>query len=75
MWNYKKIYWQKWINNGINNSSGDYIIFVDPDDYISTDLCENMRIYLNDNRNVDIVLFKYTKNKNLLGTIRNYYLQ
>ena len=58
-------------NNGINNSSGDYIIFVDPDDYISTDLCENMRIYLNDNRNVDIVLFKYTKNKNLLGTIRN----
>ena len=41
-------------NNGIEASKGDYIIFLDPDDYIERDMLDKMSEYM-EKENVDIV--------------------
>jgi len=46
-------------NNGMNKASGDYVWFVDSDDWISTDALKILMPYL-DGKN-DIVSFAYTK--------------
>lgn len=67
-------------NWGIRNALGEYLIFVDSDDYIEIDTCERFLIYTKDN--VDIILgnareinnqkeknivFTYTDNKKYLS--------
>ena len=46
-------------NNGIEASKGDYIIFLDPDDYIERDMLDKMSEYM-EKENVDIVCCGYT---------------
>ncbi|MBR1884238.1 MAG: glycosyltransferase [Clostridia bacterium] len=41
-------------NTGINNSTGDYILFVDSDDYILLDTCEKFAFHIT--YNVDIIV-------------------
>ena len=43
-------------NKGIENSNGEYIIFVDSDDWIEPDMCEKL-YYHAENLNADLVLF------------------
>ncbi len=43
-------------NLGISKATGDYILFVDSDDYISKDLVENLSKYME--QNIDIIKFK-----------------
>lgn len=43
-------------NLGISKATGDYILFVDSDDYISEDLIEKLRKYME--QNIDIIKFK-----------------
>lgn len=43
-------------NLGISKATGDYILFVDSDDYISVELIEKLRKYME--QNIDIIKFK-----------------
>ncbi len=43
-------------NYGVNKATGDYISFVDSDDYIEKDLYKNMEKYMN--MNIDLIKFK-----------------
>jgi len=43
-------------NFGITHAKGDYIMFVDADDYIDTNLLKNMQIYIE--QGIDIIKFK-----------------
>lgn len=45
-------------NNGINKCSGEYIIFVDSDDYLENNLIENMKKILKE-KNTDIIIYDY----------------
>ena len=45
-------------NKGIENSSGDYILFVDADDWLQEDMIEKMVNYI-DSMNVDVVRCNY----------------
>lgn len=47
-------------NNGIKNSSGDYILFVDSDDYIENNMIKEMIDSMN-NESYDIVICSYNK--------------
>lgn len=52
--------YNKWLggarNSGIKFATGDYILFVDPDDYIRFDMCEKLMEYIKIN-DVDLVIF------------------
>ncbi len=57
-------------NVGLDNSNGDYILFVDSDDYIFSDTVESL--YNNAiNNSSDLVIFKFTRN---MDDDRNSYL-
>lgn len=43
-------------NVGIDNAVGDYILFVDSDDYISLNTCEEIEAVLSYNNEVDIIV-------------------
>ena len=45
-------------NIGISYASGDYISFVDPDDYIESNLIEEASKIINSNKGIDIIRFK-----------------
>ncbi len=45
-------------NTGIGYASGDYIYFVDSDDYIESDLIENVSKIIKENEGVDIIRFR-----------------
>ena len=47
-------------NVGIDNAVGDYILFVDSDDYISLNTCEEIEAVLSYNNEVDIIAVSYT---------------
>lgn len=46
-------------NYGIEKSTGDYILFVDSDDYISTSLLDDIKEYINSG--IDLIKFKIKK--------------
>ena len=59
-------------NIGIMLSTGDYLIFVDPDDYVDRNLCSKIYNYLiNHTNKIDLLLFKYTKEKKILSLESN----
>jgi len=45
-------------NTGLDNANGDYVMFVDSDDYIDTNTIENV-MFFNRKYNADIVMFRY----------------
>lgn len=52
-------------NKAIDISSGDYIFFLDPDDYIEPDTLQILADFVNKNKDVDIIQFDYiTSNYN-----------
>lgn len=46
-------------NFGIDKATGEYILFVDADDYIDKDLLSKLQVYMD--KNVDAIKFKLTK--------------
>lgn len=50
-------------NTGINVATGEYIAFVDADDWIAPDFCEKTYEFAK-NKNVDILLFGHTEKSN-----------
>ena len=46
-------------NIGIDNASGDYIIFIDADDYVSPLLCEHLLDSFQNNDDIDLVIAGY----------------
>lgn len=60
-------------NFGISVTSGDYILFVDSDDYIEENLCQKV-INVFEEQNVDIVIFNsdiVDENGNSIGSIKS----
>ena len=52
-------------NKGIKNAVGNYIFFIDADDYISNDTLEKVSYIINNNSNeIDCIVFDYYKVKN-----------
>ena len=47
-------------NWGILHATGDYIIFVDPDDYWDTDFLHDLVDYIKQNKAIDYLFFRYT---------------
>lgn len=47
-------------NTGMNNANGDYIMFIDSDDWIETDTCEKA-INASEKYNADVVFWPYIK--------------
>lgn len=47
-------------NNGMNNTNGDYIMFIDSDDWIEIDTCEKA-INASEKYNADVVFWSYIK--------------
>lgn len=45
--------------NGVNKARGDYVMFIDADDFISDDAISTVFKYLEENRNLDIIQFNY----------------
>ena len=61
-------------NIGINNSKGDFIIFLDSDDLLDKNCLENRLEYIKDNPNNDVWVFSMQEfNENGFGKICNYY--
>jgi len=57
-------------NFGISKANGDYILFVDSDDYIEIDLLEKLENYIKEN--IDVIKFKLkrvAKNGNVLEKV------
>ena len=46
-------------NNGLELATGDYIMFIDPDDWIELDTCELLSQKMNEN--YDVIIFNYIK--------------
>lgn len=55
-------------NAGLNNATGDYISFIDPDDWIETDTYERLNSYL-ENRDIDILRFNAYRKGELLNPL------
>lgn len=53
-------------NLGIEKSNGEFIIFVDSDDYINVNMCSTLIKYMHDNVDMVICGFKEIKNKELI---------
>ena len=45
-------------NNGIDNSTGEYIVFLDADDYIENDYLECLYRELRSENNIDMVIYR-----------------
>lgn len=57
-------------NNGIDNATGDYILFVDSDDYLELNACEKLASKISEN--IDIICFKYNEVKKYKNRIVKY---
>ena len=51
-------------NIGVNESTGDYIIFVDSDDYIEINTCEVFYSLIKTNQHIDVILAKFKQDIN-----------
>lgn len=61
-------------NIGINNSKGDFIIFLDSDDLLDKNCLENRLVYVKENPNNDVWVFSMQEfNEQGLGKICNLY--
>lgn len=61
-------------NNGIKKSTGDWIIFVDADDYLEKDACELLIEKVNDIEDIDVIISKaYFNNEGKKIGTKNYY--
>lgn len=58
-------------NVGIQNATGDFIIFVDSDDFISEKLSETLVTIINETKNIDLIIYGFT-HVNTLGDILFY---
>lgn len=58
-------------NKGIELSKGEYIIFVDPDDYLDVNLCMNAYKFISTGKYFDILYFRFTSNEKMLGKKSN----
>ena len=45
-------------NVGVSHATGDYLYFLDSDDYIEPDLIEELTKIITENKNIDIIKFK-----------------
>lgn len=59
-------------NNGLKFASGQYIAWIDPDDYIADDWYEKISKVISDNKNIEIIFFDYTILKNNKKIIKKY---
>lgn len=60
-------------NYGVEKSTGDFIIFVDSDDYINISLLEELDSIIKSNKNTDVIgysLAAVDENNNIVGTIQ-----
>ncbi len=46
-------------NEGIKVASGEYLIFVDSDDWIETDSCEKLMNYIRSNKDVQVIFYNF----------------
>lgn len=46
-------------NSGYNHATGDWITYVDGDDWVDTDLCKNLAKEIEANPNLDIIYWRY----------------
>ena len=56
-------------NKGIDAANGDYIIFVDSDDYVSRNLIQELLVRLQDNDTIDIILYDLKRIKGKKNTV------
>lgn len=59
-------------NNGLTVALGQYIAWIDPDDYIADEWYEKISQVIKDNKNIKIIFFDYTILKNNEKTIKKY---
>lgn len=53
-------------NNGLDNATGEYVLFVDPDDFLETDCCETL-IKAAEGKNYDVIYFMDRELNELTG--------
>lgn len=56
-------------NLGIEKATGDYLLFVDPDDYIENDCCSKLAEVVN-NIEYEVVFFMHKRLDEMTGTIK-----
>lgn len=66
-------------NKGLDIAKGDYIMFVDGDDYIKKDMIENLYIEINNNNNISYVACGYINenkklNQNMVIPSKKYFM-
>lgn len=59
-------------NTGLSNATGEYILFLDSDDYLESNACETLINTVNLNQNADIIFFNFRFHKNNLNKVFYY---
>ena len=62
-------------NKGIETAKGDWILFVDADDWINSDTCERLSSIIDNHNDCDVILFRAVKNFEAEEECFNYGLE
>lgn len=58
-------------NVGIQNATGEYVVFVDSDDYIEKDLCDSLAKTINSNTGIDVISYRAIKEEEVKVSYMN----
>ena len=50
-------------NTGLTKCTGEYVTFIDADDYVSTDYIEKLTSFIEQNKNADVIQFETVRNE------------